>query len=195
MAAAKRVLVPVLLLSGMASVAWGTWCYFSPAAAASQVDSTAIVLDPAPPFSENIIYIDVSGAVEQPGIYPVSEGDRVAAALEAAGGVTEQADLRYLHSSLNLSLRLHDEDKVYVPFAGEVAAETQSSTEFAIDPTDGLISINTATLNELDELPRVGAVTAQKIIDGRPFSAIDELLTKKVLGAAAFAEIESLVKL
>lgn len=187
----KLLGVVVLVALGVACMAWGTWLLYKPLE--TQVSDIPLLnLD-----ETSSIYVDVGGAVAHPGIYPLQEGERMATALEAAGGLTSDADRNYVNASLNLSAKLKDEQKIYVPFMGE-RIETDSLTNQTASITtrnDNLVSINSAAETELDELPKIGPATAQKIIDGRPYTTIDELVSKKIIGEAVFAEIKASIKI
>lgn len=139
------------------------------------------------------IYVDVGGAVKTPGIYRLIEGARIAEALELAGGITNDADKRYVAEKLNVSEQLHDAQKIFIPEVSAQSLLMNSETDAAIAMS--LISINTATQSQLETLPKVGSVTAQKIINARPFAAIEELISKKVVSDGVFAEINSLISI
>lgn len=136
------------------------------------------------------VKVDVSGAVISPGVYSLAIDSRVEDALKMAGGVTNEADPIYVSKTINLAQKVVDGMKIYVPTANEVpqssiTAQNSSSTQVA------LININTATLADLDKLPGVGAVTAQKIIDNRPYSGIEELVTKKAVSRSVYEKIKA----
>lgn len=141
------------------------------------------------------IVVDVDGAVNKPGVYSLDSDSRVNDAVAAAGGLSAEAD----SSRVNLAGKLSDGQKVFVP------SKTQQLT---IDPstssglsngqltgqqTGGWVSINSATEGELDTLPGVGPVTAGKIIAGRPYSSIDELVSKKAVSKSVFEKIKDLI--
>jgi len=134
--------------------------------------------------SESEITVDVSGAVNQPGVYSFKNDSRVKEAIEVAKGFSSDVDLLWVEKNLNLAAKLTDAQKIYIPRQGEKAS-SQGSSE--------LININTATAPQLDTLPGVGEVTAGKIIDGRPYSSIEELKTKKVVGNATYEKIKDLI--
>ncbi len=141
------------------------------------------------------ISIDIEGAVQKPGVYKLREGARVQDALIASGGMSSTADRDYVSKHFNLAQKLIDGAKVYIPQKGEQTT-TVTSVEQNLNSNDGanltvgdnsgLININSATVNQLDSLPKVGQVTAQKIISGRPYSKIEDLVTKKILGQKTF---------
>lgn len=156
-----------------------------------------VVVSPAS-LTISSIKVDVSGQVKNPGVYSLSSTARVEDALKAAGGVTESADLNYLSKSLNLAQKISDGMKIYIPRVAEAGSSgTITGTSYATSGFDpdvaGVININTASLSELEKLPKVGPVTAQKIIDKRPYSSIEELYTKKAVSKSAYEEIKGMV--
>lgn len=143
--------------------------------------------------------VDVEGAVENPGVYKISSDARIQDALILAGGFSKDADRDFISKHLNLAAKLTDGAKVYIPKVGEsngsssVSTSTNSTTsnaETVLSAQSGQININTASASELDTLSGVGVVTAQKIIDNRPYSDINELLNKKVVGNSVFQKIK-----
>ena len=139
-----------------------------------------INLGETPSASEIQVY--VSGAVNRPGVYFLSDGDRWIDAVEAAGGPADDADLE----AVNLALRLHDEDQVLVPRLGEQSNPHPTSNEEKID-------INSASAATLDDLPGIGEVRSQNIVDSRqrdgPFSRIEELVERKLIPQSVFDQI------
>ena len=106
---------------------------------------------------ENNIVVHVAGAVRQEGIVTLKEGQRIVDAINAAGGLTEKADL----ANVNLAYILSDGQKIYIPTEGEEAKiSTENGDKIIVDvkeentKNNSLININTATLTELLELPR-----------------------------------------
>jgi competence protein ComEA len=133
------------------------------------------------------LVIDVEGGVRSPGIHRLPAGSRVADALAAAGGYAESADLAAAAQSLNLASALVDGQQILVPVLGEPAAG---------DGGGGLLNLNRATQAELEELPGIGPVTAEKIIAARseqPFSTLEELVSREVLTTRQLEEITALV--
>jgi competence protein ComEA len=154
--------------------------------------------------SAELIIVDVAGAVEKPGVYELAENSRIQDALIAAGGLSKDADRDIVGKSLNLATKIIDGGKIYIPFEGEISANSSSSTSsntgFFGDQNIlgasqvGLININTATSAELDTLPGVGPVTAGKIIANRPYEKIEDLVSKKAVGTAAFEKIRDKIQ-
>jgi len=130
------------------------------------------------------IKIDIAGAVNKPGIYSLSNGSRIGDAVEKASGFSAEADSAWIAQNLNLAAKLTDGQKIYIPRAGEAVSGTATSS------VSGKININNASSEQLDTLPGIGPVTAQKIISGRPYSSIQELLSKKAVGVATFEKIK-----
>lgn len=131
------------------------------------------------------IRVYVTGAVQRPGVYPMTDGDRWIDALEAAGGPSEDADL----TAVDLARRARDEDTILVPRLG------QSARAQAVHGP--LIDINTATAEELASLPGIGEVRAGRIVQSRqedgPFASADELLERELVPLSVFEEIADLV--
>lgn len=139
------------------------------------------------------VKVDVSGAVVSPGVYILSVDARVEDAIKAAGGVLNSVNSDYLAKNVNLAQKITDGMKIYVPSEQETASQNILSQSPASSIQNSLINVNTASLADLDKLPGVGAVTAQKIIDNRPYSGIEELLTKKALTRSLYEKIKGMV--
>ena len=145
--------------------------------------------------SPQLLVVEVAGAVVRPGVYELPAGSRVADAIEAAGGYSPDVDPRAVEAKLNLAARLADAQLIRVPRRGEAATPGVGGGSGGATGKPGPIDINTATAEDLDTLPGVGPVTAQKIIDARaekPFASLDELVTRKIVTAATLAKIRSL---
>lgn len=131
------------------------------------------------------IRVYVTGAVQRPGVYPLSGGDRWIDALEAAGGPTEDADLAAVH----LARRARDGDTILVPRLGQTAVAGASQGP--------LVNINTAGAEQLELLPGIGEVRAGRIVRSReedgPFASVDDLLERELVPASVFQEIADLV--
>lgn len=138
------------------------------------------------------IKVDVAGAVANPGVYSLPPESRIEDALKMAGGVTKSADPTYLSKTINLAQKAADGMKIYVPTEGETP---QSGTVLAVENSSSsqqtLVNINTATANDLaDKLTGVGVGYAQKIIDNRPYSGIEDLVTKKAIPKSVYEKIK-----
>ncbi|MBI4100099.1 ComEA family DNA-binding protein [Candidatus Microgenomates bacterium] len=140
-------------------------------------------------ISGKMIQIDVSGAVEQPGVYQIPYDSRVKDVLITAGGVSAKADRNYLAKTINLAQRVVDGQKVYIPFADEVG-ESNLSNYSDSSNLSHLVNVNTASSSELDTLPGIGPVTAAKIVAGRPYQKTSDLVSKKVVTNSVFQKIK-----
>ncbi len=131
------------------------------------------------------IKVDIQGAVKKPGIYQLAIGQRIADLVASASGFVTEADAFYIAKTLNLATELKDQDKIYIPFLEENQSRdsenSSSNTEISPQSESKLISVNQANLDTLQTLSGIGAVKAQAIIDNRPYSNLDDLLSKKVL--------------
>jgi competence protein ComEA len=135
------------------------------------------------------VTVDVAGKVRRPGLTTLPAGSRVADALEKAGGPRGRVDL----SALNLARVLVDGEQILVGRAAPPGGIAAGASTAAPDPTGALVNLNTATIEQLETLPGVGPVTAQKILDWRgangAFSSVDELLDIDGIGDKTLAEI------
>lgn len=166
------------------------------------------------------IFIDVSGAVIYPGVYSATPGARLSDMIEDAGGLSDEADKLFVARNFNMARKVGDQDKIYIPykwdislgnfteektrileylqpFTGEVKNnQTVYSQKTEESNQDGFsISINSASKEELETLPGVGPVTAQKIIDARPYEKIEEVVSKKALSQSNFDKIKEDISL
>jgi len=139
------------------------------------------------------LVVDVEGAVLKPGVHNVASDSRLQDALIAAGGLSSDADRDWVTKNLNLAVKVTDGTKIYIPRVGEDVKGTTGGTGITSTTgsiADSQVNINTASEQALDSLPGVGPVTAQKIINGRPYASIDELLSRKIVGSKVFEEIK-----
>ena len=145
-------------------------------------------------------YVDVDGAVASPGVYRLKEGARVSQAIDAAGGLTTEADV----TGLNRASKVADGQKIYVPTVGEQqAAAVTSGADSGASPTSGagassgLVNINTASAAELQTLSGIGPSMAQSIIDERTqngaFASVDDLMRVSGIGEKKLAKIKDCI--
>ncbi|PIY95057.1 MAG: hypothetical protein COY68_00435 [Candidatus Levybacteria bacterium CG_4_10_14_0_8_um_filter_35_23] len=134
------------------------------------------------------ITVDVEGSVVKPGVYLIRLDSRVKDALIAASGLGNDADRDWTAKNLNMAAKVSDGSKIYIPRLGEsVQADVSNS---GIVGNTGSISINSSGAQELDSLPGIGPVTAEKIISSRPYGSINDLLDKKVVSEKVFNQIK-----
>lgn len=137
--------------------------------------------------------VDVEGAVEKPGVYNLQADSRVQDALIAAGGLSKDADRDLVARGINLASKVIDGGKIYIPFMGEEAQGGNGSSVVLGSDTNSPIDVNHASESELNSLPGVGPVTSQKIISNRPYTSVDELVQKKIVGNKVFEDIKDLI--
>ncbi len=156
------------------------------APAAEAVPVEAVQVEEAPPAR---LTVHVVGAVRRPGLYRLQEGSRVADAVGRAGGATRRADL----AGLNLAAPVADGLQVVVPRRGAGTAAGAAGAA----ASGGPVHLNTATLEQLDALPGVGPVTAQKIVQYREqhggFASVDDLDAVPGIGPARLETLRELV--
>lgn len=152
------------------------------------------------PSDSVALVVDVQGAVLRPGVLELAPGSRVADAIAAAGGYGPRVDAERAGRELNLATELRDGDRIVVPSRDDPAPAAAAQSSGAVGApggaVGGLIDLNSATAAELDQLPGVGPVTAQKIIDARaekPFATVDELRERKIVGPSTFEKLRDLV--
>lgn len=131
------------------------------------------------------IYVHVCGRVKNPGLISLPANSRVIDAVNAAGGMYDDADI----DNINLAKKLNDEDKIYIPVFGE-------NTDSEYISENKKININTADMQMLTSLPGVGEKTAKKIIDYRTknqFKNIEDIKSVSGFGEKKFNEIKELI--
>jgi competence protein ComEA len=142
-------------------------------------------------ITEPEIFVDVTGAVNRPGVYSLTGRSRVIDAIKAAGDSAPGADL----STINLARVLNDGEQIYVDSTVVNSSGKRVSKKVASGP----ININRATLRQLDSLDGIGPVIAGRIIDYRKkngsFLTVDDLQKVSGIGAAKFAQIKSKVRI
>ena len=163
--------------------------------------TTVAPLPPPPPHGAGVtglpaarVVVDVVGAVRRPGLYRLEQGTRIADAVARAGGATGKADL----SMVNLAAPLAVGEQVVVPKRGPAGAAAGAGAAGAgAAATTGPVHLSTATLEQLDSLPGIGPVTAQKILDYRTkhgaFTSVDELDAVPGIGPSRMDQLQDLV--
>jgi competence protein ComEA len=146
----------------------------------------------AKPGTAKLLVVDVAGAVRHAGLYRLRSGSRIDDAIAAAGGPTAKAQL----DSVNLAAPVADGEQVVVPGRGAPGVAAAGSPAAGSSPSAPL-DLNSATLEQLENLPGVGPVTAQKILDFRQqhgaFHSIAELQGVPGIGPAHMAQLKGLV--
>ena len=137
-----------------------------------------------------VIFVDIKGAVKNPGVYQMKVGDRVKDALDAAGGLTDEADSQ----KVNLAKRLEDQMVIVVSKVGEEAEEIPAGATSKEEAKEGKVNINTATVEELKTLKGVGEKKAEAIIEYRKkngsFQTKEDLMKVRGIGKKLFESFE-----
>jgi competence protein ComEA len=186
---ARRLAAVALLALVLIVVAWRHTAGDGSASGALQVAPivpAAAAAAPAAALSPALV-VDVAGAVRRPGLVRLAKGARVAEAVAHAGGLTRRAD----RSGVNFAALVSDGEQVLVPERGAAVAPGSSAT------AAGPVSLSSASAEQLDTLPGIGPVTAEKIVAYRQqhgaFSSVDGLDAIPGIGPARIAELQGLV--
>ncbi|ATP41209.1 transporter [Solibacillus sp. R5-41] len=212
---AKQWLIPCVLLVGCVLY----FLFFQPSQSASIEQISPFTSEPqqspltqpevstpennvSTPIIQSFI-IDVKGAVTYPGVYTLSEGERIIDAIEAAGGYTEHAN----PALINHAQKLQDEMVIYIPKLGEEINESigqliqthqpSSNGATASIKSPGKVNLNQATESELTTLPGIGPSKATAIIQHRTeigyFQTIEDLKNVSGIGAKTYEQLKDLI--
>jgi competence protein ComEA len=169
-----------------------------------EADDDSMVSEPTTTSDENIetnpseeqnkmIYVDVDGAVNNPGVFMVEQGTRLYVLLEVAGGLKDNADTRYL----NRADVVFDKQKIYIPEIDEIyEIPVNEEPEMTEDSTSQKIDINRASQSELESLTGIGEVLAKRIIDYRnnkKFETIEEIMNVSGIASGKFEDIKKFI--
>jgi competence protein ComEA len=185
----RRVLAGALLLAAALLVAGR---YLAGAGASSTRPVADRPLEAVEAEAPAALVVHVVGSVRRPGLYRLREGSRIADAVRRAGGATRRADL----SLVNLAAPVADGVQVVVPRRAPAVGADAAAQGGSAQAPSGPVHLNTATLEQLDELPGVGPSTAQKILDFRQehgaFTSVDELDAVPGIGPARLEQLREL---
>ena len=167
-------------------------------------DDSSEITNPAEPAVVEELKVYVTGAVRKPGVYQLEQGDRLADAVDSAGGAVEGAQL----DLVNLSLRVVDQGHYRIPRLGETPGDVVTIPEPSIqgasgagtdgkDRTDGRLDLNSAPAELLETLPGIGPVLARAIVDYREsngeFQSVEEITNVARIGPVTYEKIRDLV--
>ncbi len=160
-------------------------------------DADQVIVEEKESTQTAVIYVDIGGEVANPMVAELTEGSRVEDAIEAAGGVTEKADL----TEINRAAFVEDGEKVFIPTLPallEDGADGMAASDVEPFYSDDRININTADAEELQQLNGVGPATAEKIIsyreDNGRFSAIEDIMNVSGIGEKTFEKFSEDIK-
>lgn len=155
------------------------------------------------------ILVEIAGAVLYPAVYEATSGARLSDLIQKAGGLSKQADKNFFTRNFNLARLVNDQEKFYIPTIEEIKQglfnesnqqldynkpqSSQTLSASTVLKTANKINLNTASIEELDTLPGIGKVTAEKIIRGRPYVAVEDLKTNKIVTNSVYEKIKELI--
>lgn len=148
-------------------------------------------------------FVDIEGSIKSPGVYQIQKYEILFQVIERAGGFSQDVDKTYVQYCINLSQKLKDEQKIYIPSLGENFS-CGTSSEFKSDQSINneseenssvLININKALKEELETLDGVGSATADKIIAARPYEELEDLLNVSGIGDATYQKFKDEITL
>ena len=160
------------------------------------------------------VYVDVSGALKKPGVYCLNSGSLVIDAINMAQGLTKEAATHYISRNINLAEPIKDNQKIYFPYEKDLECKyisftitkennnTESGNTENITPSEEpeentennqCININTATKEQLTTLNGVGDSTAEKIVQGRPYTNVNDLLNVSGIGEATLNKFKDTI--
>lgn len=179
------LLTIALLAINMFFFAGGSREFVIEKAGAAQADNESSEIADVDALAEKkaeTVSVYVTGAVSSPGVFELSEGSRAIDAVEAAGGLDEEAD----SETVNLARKIQDGEHIHIPREGELQQAADGSI-IASEAENGCININTADALTLEGLPGIGPATAGKIVAERetngPFTSLDDLTRVSGIGS------------
>jgi competence protein ComEA len=140
------------------------------------------------------IIIDIEGAVKNPGVYKLKNGNIVQDAINAAGGLNENVDNDLMAKDINRAETLKNNQKLLIPILAQASQQVAGTNTETVSA--GKINLNTASLEQLDSLPGIGQVYAQRIIDYRKkkqFSSTQEVMEIQGIGEKTYEKIKELI--
>lgn len=145
-------------------------------------------------LTQSKIYIYITGQVKKPGVYEVDKGSRLFHVVDMAGGLTKKAHKQ----GINLAEKVEDGQSIHIPSKSnnKISSDSAGAENVSVK-SDGLININTATIDELKQLPGIGESKAMAILSYRDdsglFSSIEDIKNVSGIGDSTFANIRDLI--
>lgn len=183
----------LIALLGVLLVLFAFLVYRSGAFKATSVE--VLDRDQSEEVSDKKLVVAIEGAVLRPGVYELLASDRLERLLILSGGLSEEADREWVARNINRAAKVVDGQKFYIPRTGESVQTANVGQVSGVSGVVGVVNINSGSVSELDSLPGVGAVRAQKIIEGRPYASVEELLTRKILPKSVFEEVKAKINI
>lgn len=150
--------------------------------------------------TNSLIVVEIGGSIERAGVYKMPPDSRIEDLLIVSGGLSADADREWVNKNVNRASKLQDGQKVYIYSQSEVSSAKEDSGIKLDQPvlgvsSTGLVNINTASLSELDKLPGIGQVYGQSIIEHRPYSDVQELVSKGAISQKVLEKIKNEISL
>lgn len=191
----------IFILLGLILIGFGVLTYkiniFSSGDIVEVLNSTTESQNTTSNGNQEII-VEISGSVENPGVYKLKIGDRIDDLLVISGGLSLNADRDWVTKNVNRAAKLIDGQKYYIYHSGELTAKDEGGIKLdqgvlgsKTQNSNGLININTGSQSELEKLVGIGPVYALNIIEHRPYSNTEELLTKDILKKNVYEKIKN----
>lgn len=153
--------------------------------------------------------IDIAGAVVKPGVYTLQAGSRIEDAIKESGGFTDNVDPELVAKTVNRAQKIQDGMKIYIQSREPAITSHNDDINYENPPTSyndlsqaivggsefTLISLNASSQSELETLPGIGPITAEKIISSRPYNDIQELVGRKIIGQKLFEKVKNSLSL
>lgn len=186
----KWGIIAIVGLVGIGLVIYGFWDQIKPREVKVEIVKEQVTSEKVKVGGE--IVVDVAGAVEKPGVYKLPTNSRVGDALVLAGGLAASADREWVAATLNLAEKLEDGEKIFIPRQSENSdnQNTQRTRESEIQKNQK-VNINNASVSELDSLEGIGETRARAIIENRPYSKTEELVSKAKIPQSVYEKISS----
>lgn len=187
--------IGLIITAGALAIVALLMAYFS----SNTQPSAKIAIKESTPV-KSLLIVDIEGAIRRPGVYKLPDGSRLNDLLDKAQNLSETADKKYFQKNFNKAEILRDQQKFYIPsieetLMGDISFQTITATNNInssgdFPQTSTFIGVNSASESELDSLSGIGPVTAQKIIDNRPYSSLEELIDRKILKSNVYNQIK-----
>lgn len=188
-----------ILLFGISVSTFGLFQMFNDSFQNTQKDNQVVedsiqACEKSPEFGR--ITVDIGGAVVEPGVFELDSNTRVNDLVNLAGGFSKAVDKYYINKILNLSKRLSDGEKLYIPTIEDSIEDLENqksnlSSNATGTSSTGNISINSASKEELMSLSGIGEKRAEDIVAGRPYASLDDLLERKIVSESLFENIKN----
>ena len=184
----------IFFLLGLILIGFGVLLYKTDIFSSSdKVEVLNNVTEPQDNNSE--VVVEIAGAVIKPGVYKLPFGSRIDDLLIISGGLSQDASRNWVEKNINRAAKLIDGQKIYIYHSDEISAKDSGGIKLdqGVLGADngGLVNINTSDQKGLESLVGIGPVYAQNIIEHRPYSNLEELVSKGAISQKVFDKIKN----